>query len=599
MFGAVNKFAGAVRLPEIRRLPTREDLKLVLVNCDRARDKFVVQTWARTPADRYTLRTIILASGPEYVSLKMSGKQDDPEWAFIKGDDLDADVLWAHRTTDMELIYKLIMTELEDKRARSSSTNLNPVIGADPNAAPLGTPTAVFDAFKKRVVEAATVRSAQQQQLLQQQQEFQQQQAQTQQLPQAMPFGHATPTRSYTGLNPIDVGNSMKSTQPLPGSGGPDTQPGTAAPQGIVLAGDIRDIELQNVLQSIQLCKMNGALLINNNLEQASVYFLEGEIVDATMQRAFSISEHESDLRGDHAFLELLTWTNGAFTFEQTRRSSTTSITRKSYALLMEGVMLRDYWDNLSKKGVDLETRFVQVHPPVTEAEFEARLKQGLPLEVDLQKQIYQAMRAPLSVYEMLKTRPMSKAVWVPLIFNLLSLNLVQFADEAKQVEKPQVVDTFQIEDTLVTNFSTELIRPDSGLVSHAGFTYFVNQELVRFKKTGRVFSILVFEVRIRRGSSLEPLSNVGLRECANRFKSIMGELDTIGHYQMLDFGLLLPEGAIADASSLFESCAKVLKSPPLPAVENEELLQVTISIYMPDHNARIVLKDRKRYGSK
>src|SRR5262249_9109331 len=152
------------------------------------------------------------------------------------------------------------------------------------------------------------------------------------------------------------------------------------------------------------------ALLLNNNLEQASIYFLDGEIVDATMQRAFSISEHEQDLRGDHAFLEVLTWTNGAFSFEQTRRSSTTSITRKSYALLMEGVMLGDYCDSLSKKGVDLETRFIQVDPMTSDADFETKLKQGLPLDPAMQKAVYQSMKVPLSLYELLKQRPMSKA---------------------------------------------------------------------------------------------------------------------------------------------------------------------------------------------
>jgi len=551
------------------------------------------------------------ASGPDFVQIKSNGKNNDPEWSLVKGDDLEGAVLWSHRTSDLEFIFKLVAKELGDGGSvRHSGADYDPVGDGEPPAA-LGTPTGVFDAFKKRVVEAATVRSAQQQQLQQQQptltqKEFlHQQMAQTQQLPGAgqkgKPLGHVTPTRSYTGLNAVDA---MRSTQPLPPPGAPEMQPQMppavlAASQGIVLAGDIRDIELQNVLQSIQLCKMNGALLINNNLEQASVYFLDGEIVDATMQRAFSISEHETDLRGDHAFLEVLTWAHGAFTFEQTRRSSTTSITRKSYALLMEGVMLRDYWDNLSKKGVDLETRFIQVDPMLSEADFEAKLKQGLPLDPNLQKSVYSWMKVPVSLYEMLKQRSMSKAIWVPLVFNLLSLNLIEFADEAKQVTKQQSVDLFQVEPNLVENFTTELVRPDSGLVSHAAFTYFVNQEWCRFKKTGRVFSILVFEVRIRRGSTLEPLSNVGLRECANRFKSIMGELDTIGHYQMLDFGLLLPEGAIADASSLFESCAKVLKSPALPGVENEEQLQVTISIYMPDQQGKIVLKDRKRYGSK
>jgi hypothetical protein len=521
-----------MRLPELKGVPTQNDLSAIVKACEKNRDKYILQTWSGRGGIAFSVRAFMVGSGSaEYLRAKRDGKLGEPEWAFIRGTDHDKDVVWVHTTGDLGLLLNLILSEVEGQTltpvldVNSSLTNLAPV--------PM-----------RRVG-----------------------------------------TSTYDNLKPI-------MTEPAI----PD-QPAPATPSGIVLAGDLKDIELQNVLQSIGLCKMSGALLLNNNLEQASIYFHDGEIVDATVEKGFSL-EGTSDVKGDHAFLEVLTWPTGSFSFEQARRTSTTSITRKSYALLMEGVMLRDYCDNLTKRGVDQDTRFVQVNPAISEADFENTLKQGVPIDKELQKAVYLMMRTPVSVYEVLKNRPMNKAVWVPVIFNLLSLNLIDLADGTSKAAPQATVEAFVVDQSVTSSFHDELARPDTGLVSHAAFSFFVNRETKRFLKTGRPFSIIVFEVRSKRMAAMEPLNNDALRECSTRFRQIMGELDMIGHYQMLDFALLLPEGLIAEPAPLFDSCARVMKNPLLPGIESVDQLQMTFSLYAPDESGQILLKERKTYPS-
>lgn len=577
MHGSVNRFANVVRLPDLRSAPTYDDLVGMLRAADKSRDRYCVQSWTAKSGQRFSIRALVASN--DYNRLRSTGPNptSQAEWAFIKGNEPDRDVVWIHSTGDLSLLLNLISAEVEGQPIASQAEAINSMSNLLTQARQSQMRTTGGQTQPSMRTTGGFIPSSQQ--------------TRTSGTFAAVPAPSQQPQPQQQQLPP-----------PIPTAPQPAAAPAPSAaplPQGIVLAGDIKDIELQNVLQSIGLCKMSGALVLTGKMEQASLYFQDGEIVDATLQKGFAATEQDMEVRGDHAFLEVLTWTRGAFSFEQSRRSSTVSIKRKSYALLMEGVMLRDYCDTLSKRKVDMDTRFVQANPAIPPSAIEESFKQGLPLDKELQMRVYDSMRTPICLYDLLKKDPLTKAVWVPVLFNLISLNLITQVDyKAPEPEAPRV-EEFPLEQSSIALFVNEIARPDTGLLSTSAFAYFIQRELHRHKKSARQFSLIVFEVRIKRGMTPEPLNYETLRECASRFKPMMGDLDLMGHYQMSDFALLIPEGEIVQAEALLDSCANILRKPMLTGLESPEQLHVTISLFSPDDQGRVVLKQRKAYQGK
>jgi Domain of unknown function (DUF4388) len=571
MHNAINKFIPTMSLPDLTGAPTHEDLVNLLRSCDRHGDKYVLQSWmAGNGKDVFMLRVLLLRSGPEFMRLKREGKAEFPEWAMIKGDEPDKNIIWAHATRDIGLLLNLIAAETGEQVERVEQTwwendpaiSQNSIGNAKSTRSQISVETGRFSLRKNSP---------------------QQQQPQSAVAPQPAPAPSSR--TSQTGLEPVAIERVAA-----------DDAVGRRIASGVTLAGDIRQLELQNVLQSIGLCKMSGALLINNDLQEAALYFNDGEIVDATIKLGFATGSDTGDVRGDHAFLEVLTWENGSFSFDQQRKASNSSITRKSYALLMEGVMLRDYCQDLNKRGIDLESRFTVVNPAIEEEPLRELLKQGLPLDAARQKSVMERLSSGQPLYELLKQEPLPKAIWVPIIFNLLGLNLIKPANEALKPVPVGNQDVFQWEESLVSTFHRDLIRPDTGMCADGAFFYFINRELLRFKKTGRQFWLLLFQVRCRRGNSIAALTNDALRECATRFSKALGELDLIGQNNMLDFGILLLGESIVETDALLDGCAQILSKPLLPGIENIEQLQATLSLYSPEKDGRLTLKQRKTY---
>jgi GGDEF domain-containing protein len=67
-----------------------------------------------------------------------------------------------------------------------------------------------------------------------------------------------------------------------------------ALTKGVVLAGDLAEVELQGVLQSIRICKMSGRLDVRDGNDHVEVYFVDGELVHASSHSALPIDAGNS-----------------------------------------------------------------------------------------------------------------------------------------------------------------------------------------------------------------------------------------------------------------------------------------------------------------
>lgn len=104
------------------------------------------------------------------------------------------------------------------------------------------------------------------------------------------------------------------------------------APGETVLRGSLAQMNVIDLLQSLELGRKTCSLTLTNGNEQCDLYFNEGQINHATY----------ADLKGDDAVYKVLTWTSGNFQIDFEGQSKEQSITRSTQGLLMEGLRLLD-----------------------------------------------------------------------------------------------------------------------------------------------------------------------------------------------------------------------------------------------------------------
>jgi hypothetical protein len=575
MHGSVDKSIPTLRLPEFRRPPTYADITNIVRVCEKNKDRYIIQPWSLPNSEQlFSLRVFLMGSGTEYLRLKNEGKLIHPEWTLFTGPPDAEEVVWVYSTRDLDLVLGLIMAEIEGNARAATSVQPSSTLREMPSLRNRAIQKA--EEFANNDSSSGSLKA------------FKTPSQPANSDPDTSGYITTGSHRPVPGPANIPLGTLRSASSSVPGQ-----QPSSA----MVLSGNLGEAELQNVIQSIAVCKMHGALVISKELEQAAIFFENGEVIDSTVQKGLPAGDASGDIRGDHAFLEILTWNSGNFYFDYSRKAFSTTITKKGHTLLSEGLMLREYCDALKKRGVDNETVFVQVNPQLPQHQVEAIIRQGLPLGLQWQVSIYSELRNGISLYEVLKRKPMPKSVWAPIVYNLLALRLIAPAVEAMTPHAEASQSTLQLDGDAATGFAREFLRPETGICNYSAFCFFVLKELERFKHTGRLFSVLVFQPRLRRGKTQDPVGQDALQECGRRLAAVMGPLDTLGHYQLTDLGLLLPEsGELSNWPEIFTGCRKCLTTPLLPGVRNDEEFGLTISLYAPDRNGNLILKAKKNF---
>ncbi|HYG98188.1 MAG TPA: DUF4388 domain-containing protein [Terriglobales bacterium] len=102
---------------------------------------------------------------------------------------------------------------------------------------------------------------------------------------------------------------------------------------GAVVSGSLAQMNVIDLLQSLEMGRKSCALTLTSGDERCVIYFNEGQI-------AHSIC---GPLRGDEAVYEALTWTDaGQFQIDFQGRTTEQTTTRSTQGLLMEGLRLLD-----------------------------------------------------------------------------------------------------------------------------------------------------------------------------------------------------------------------------------------------------------------
>ena len=112
-----------------------------------------------------------------------------------------------------------------------------------------------------------------------------------------------------------------------------------------VLRGSLAQMNVIDLLQSLELGHKTCVLTLTNDADRCEMYFSDGQINHAVY----------GDTKGDEAVYKVLTWTGGNFQIDFNGQSSEQTISRSTQGLLMEGLRLLDEANKEAEEDV-LET---------------------------------------------------------------------------------------------------------------------------------------------------------------------------------------------------------------------------------------------------
>lgn len=104
------------------------------------------------------------------------------------------------------------------------------------------------------------------------------------------------------------------------------------APGESVLRGNLGQMNVLDLLQSLDMGRKTCALTLTNNGDKCKMFFTDGQINHALY----------GDLKGDPAVYKVLTWTAGNFEIDFAGSSEEQSTTQSTQGLLLEGLRMLD-----------------------------------------------------------------------------------------------------------------------------------------------------------------------------------------------------------------------------------------------------------------
>jgi len=124
-----------------------------------------------------------------------------------------------------------------------------------------------------------------------------------------------------------------------------------AAPSDGVLRGSLAQMNVIDLMQSLEMGRKSCLLTLTKDGEKCDVYFTEGQVVHAVY----------GTLKGDAAVFKVLRWTGGNFQLNFDGKTTETSTQLNTQGLLMEGLRLldesnRDTGEKAEEEDVLLDT---------------------------------------------------------------------------------------------------------------------------------------------------------------------------------------------------------------------------------------------------
>jgi hypothetical protein len=314
------------------------------------------------------------------------------------------------------------------------------------------------------------------------------------------------------------------------------------------LQGNLRNIQIGNLFQSINMNQMNGVLEIIASHNKANVYFVDGNPIHATLRGA----------EGTEAMIQLQAWEEGEFTFYDERVSVAKTIDRGLIGLLMEGAKYIDHSKYLTQSLLTHESYLIPVDGTDLE---QALLSNGVECKLSDVIAIFKLIDGAKTWGEVLRDIELAKSEWVPVMFTLLSCGLVRISTAPGKMR--QITVENRMDWKSVHSFESGLCRADSGLYTHPALLYFLAQEWYKFESMQVPFSLLAFGFATKSDDpKLQvPFSSKAIAELREKVFRAKHKYDMLCHFGAFSYAMLLPMSTRKSADRQAETIAEICSS--------------------------------------
>lgn len=336
-----------------------------------------------------------------------------------------------------------------------------------------------------------------------------------------------------------------------------------------VLEGSLNEMPLPSLLTSIQSSRLTGRLSVHSSTDRSDLFFESGVLVSAK----------HNEQEGEEAFLELtLSSASGEFKFFDADKAPRKTINSHTEGLMLKAAALSDHTKYLDRQGLRPDSCLMRTNPNLTEREFEEKLARLVPVDMNLQKRMYQAVDNKTAFSELLQQCALSRSTWTPLIFNLVSSGICSLDSRATPEEAPQQKPQDQsssditIDLAALEKFTASMTRKDTGIYSEIAFLFFLEHEFYRFHSYETPFTIVLFKFSGNSGQ----LSKQTQKQALDVVKNTVRKADILGHYDGDDYALILPHTQPSAAQGLVHRLHAVLSEPPFQ--QNEVGLDIGVA---------------------
>lgn len=121
------------------------------------------------------------------------------------------------------------------------------------------------------------------------------------------------------------------------------------------LEGNLKDFDLSDILQLVQLGKKTGALVVQSGGDEGIIYFNDGSAVHAKA----------GDTTGDQSVNRILRWRQGSFTFRPDETTAYRTIQTPLQHLVLDAARQIDEWQDIQRLIPSMDMVLtIEEHPP-------------------------------------------------------------------------------------------------------------------------------------------------------------------------------------------------------------------------------------------
>ncbi|HEY9786082.1 MAG TPA: DUF4388 domain-containing protein, partial [Candidatus Obscuribacterales bacterium] len=509
----------SVKVNQLSRLPELEDVHKLLEKAGDLRGTAVELGWIlEEKRQQYKLSVICELEGGE------------PRWELYSGLATANRLLWSHVTGDATLIQNFLVHEctggeLQEGRGQVFAYLTQPPPLDEPSlrsAASATAPRASHDNHKATHEDRTAARSVE------------------------STGGSSAPEGRVPEFAKVNVPPIAADLLPH--------KPSLSAAQRAeaTLVGEISDIVVGGVMQTISLSALTGRLHLESARGTAAVFFDKGIAVHAVAP----------GLTGDAAVVEVCTWTEGNFLFNRDELTQEKSVKRDLRALFVEGILLKDQNEALRRASLSLNACLARTNPSISEKQFEEAVSNLAAVDLTLQKRFYQSIDGRCSILDMAMRLGIQRPQLIPIMHNLLSAELAVRKEPPKTADPVISLEAVGIDASGIDNVARQLCKQDTGILGYHAFLYVLEQEFYRHLSQATALSVIIFEI-VLRGETVAALPANIAKEALQAISLCKRKMDVLAHFESFEYALLLPLTRVDSAITLVQHLIEVLNSGP------------------------------------